>query len=833
MKQRFISSVQIISLLSLTTVCLSGQSFPGKPKIIRCRSLEKETFSCWWKPGSDGGLPTNYSLFYSKDSEEKIYECPDYRTSGPNSCYFDKKHTNHRTTYNITVMATNEIGSNSSDPQYVDVTCIVQPDSPVDLSLETKTAAGITYLCAKWFPPPLANVSSNWHAYHYELRLKPEEEEEWETIPVGVQTQYEVMRLNAGLKYGVQVRCMLDCGEWSEWSPERQIQIPSGQSPPEKPAIIKCRSPEKETFTCWWKPGSDGGHPTNYTLLYSKEGEEQIYECPDYRTAGPNSCYFDKKHTSFWTIYNITVKATNKMGSNISDPHYVDVTYIVQPDPPVNVTLELKKPINRKPYLVLTWFPPPLADVRSGWLTLEYELRLKPEEGEEWETIFVGQQTQYKMFSLNPGKKYIVQIHCKPDHHGSWSEWSSEKYIQIPSDFRVKDMIVWIIVGVLSSFICLIMSWTMVLKGYRMIAFILPPVPGPKIKGIDTHLLETGKSEELLSALDCHGFPPTSDCEELLIEYLEVEDSEDQQLMQSHNNGHPSKNTQMTSKETDSDSGRGSCDSPSLLSEKCRESRTLPSKLPAQDVRDVHENNAGKRGWETQCMASSEEKALPFNTAGTKSSTWPAAQLPNIHPSIFAYHSTVDAHKITLSTTNVSVAPVLEGNEEKHQSQYFTTETLCEENLEKQREMENMHSKNDQSTIQVKQNRLNEKSSFLNAKLMDYVEVHKVRQDEEPAVLLKHKENSGKIEKYTVPGTSKEYTKVSTVVDHNILVLMPESRAQHTPVSQEPAKETSQNLQQGQVEKNMSYCLTAPNECKREASGSEYMDPSSFMPAFK
>lgn len=25
---------------------------------------------------------------------------------------------------------------------------------------------------------------------------------------------------------------------------------------------------------------------------------------------------------------------------------------------------------------------------------------------------------------------------------------------------------------------------------FRMIAFILPPVPGPKIKGIDTHLLE-------------------------------------------------------------------------------------------------------------------------------------------------------------------------------------------------------------------------------------------------------------------------------------------------------------------------------------------------------
>ncbi|NWU95867.1 PRLR protein, partial [Upupa epops] len=831
MKQKLTSSVQMTLLLALSAVGMMGQSYPGKPKIIRCRSLEKETFSCWWKPGSDGGLPTNYTLFYSKDSDKKIYGCPDYQTSGPNSCYFDKNHTNPWTTYNMTVMAMNEIGSNSSDPQYVDVTSIVQPDAPVNLSLETKSSSSITYLLAKWSPPPLADVSSNSHVYHYELRLKPEEKEEWETVSVGVQTQYKVMNLQAGAKYFVQVRCILDLGEWSEWSSGSDIQIPNGETPPEKPTIIKCRSPEKETFTCWWKPGSDGGHPTNYTLLYSKEGEEQVYECPDYRTAGPNSCYFDKKHTSFWTIYNITVRATNEMGSNVSDPHYVDVTYIVQPDPPVNVTLELKKPINRKPYLVLTWSPPPLADVRSGWLTLEYELRLKPEEGEDWETVFVGQQTQYKMFSLNPGKKYIVQIHCKPDHHGSWSEWSSEKYIHIPTDFRVKDMVVWIVVGVLSSLICLIMSWIMILKGYRMIAFILPPVPGPKIKGIDTHLLERGKSEELLSALGCHGFPPTSDCEELLIEYLEVEDSEEQQLMPSHDSGHPSKIAKMITKETDSDSGRGSCDSPSLLSEKCRDSHTLHSTLQTQAIRDVHESKGGKMTWETQCMAS-EEKILLFSNESTKASTWTAAQLPNNQPPMFAYHSTVDAHMITLSTTNVNIAPVLVGNEEKNQSRYPVNETVHNDK-EKQREMMNLHSKFDKTTVQAKQNRSNDKSPFLNPELMDYVEVHKVRQDEEPTVLLKHKENSGKTEKYTVPGTSKEYTKVSTVVDHHILVLMPDSRIQHTPVSQEPTMETSQNLQQSQAEKNMSYSLTFPSDCKRQTSGSDYMDPSSFMPSFK
>ncbi|KFQ47235.1 Prolactin receptor [Nestor notabilis] len=462
MKQKLTSSVQTILLLALTAVSLMGQSYPGKPKIIRCHSLEKETFSCWWKPGSDGGLPTNYTMFYSKDSEEKIYECPDYQTSGPNSCYFDKNHTNPWTTYNITVIATNEIGSNISDPQYVDVTSIVQPDAPVNLTVETKTSASITNLWAKWSPPPTADVRANSHVYHYELRLKTEGMEEWETIPVGVQTQYNVIKVQPGAKYVVQVRCMLDLGKWSEWSSERHIQIPKRQSPPEKPTIIKCRSPEKETFTCWWKPASNGGYPINHTLLYSKEGEEQVYECPDYKTAGTNSCYFDKKHTSFWTIYNITVKATNEMGSNVSDPHYVDVTYIVQPDPPVNITLELKKSVNRKPYLILTWSPPPLADVRSGWLTLEYELRLKPQEGEEWEVRMLQVFTRWC---------FLVDkiLSARPFLHAdyAYSRCASLNNSVCFLEYRVKDMVVWIVVGVLSSLICLIMSWIMILKGYR------------------------------------------------------------------------------------------------------------------------------------------------------------------------------------------------------------------------------------------------------------------------------------------------------------------------------------------------------------------------------
>lgn len=55
---------------------------------------------------------------------------------------------------------------------------------------------------------------------------------------------------------------------------------------------------------------------------------ETVYECPDYQTAGENSCFFNKNDTSIWVNYNITVVATNALGSAFSDPADIDVVYI-------------------------------------------------------------------------------------------------------------------------------------------------------------------------------------------------------------------------------------------------------------------------------------------------------------------------------------------------------------------------------------------------------------------------------------------------------------------------------------------------------------------------
>ncbi|XP_051981292.1 prolactin receptor-like [Xyrauchen texanus] len=300
-------------------------------------------------------------------------------------------------------------------------------------------------------------------------------------------------------------------------------------SPPGRPRLTRCRSPEKETFTCWWEPGSTGGLPTSYHLYYRKESSLEVFECPDYHKAGNNSCYFDKRHTSIWIIYNITVVASNALGKAYSEYVEIDVMDIVQPHPPENVNVTLMQREN-SPYILVQWQPPQDADTRSGWVTIKYEVCIKIEnsrgkEDHECESYSAGKQLDLSIYSPQPGANYIVQVRCKLDQ-GLWSEWSPSAFIQIPDKTSDRQNVVMIFAVTLTGFIFLLTAGMLVVKIKHVKHFLLPTVPEPKINGLDTQLLKSGKSEEIFRALITQGYPQLTHGSERQVEYLVVSEME-------------------------------------------------------------------------------------------------------------------------------------------------------------------------------------------------------------------------------------------------------------------------------------------------------------------
>ncbi|XP_054628343.1 prolactin receptor b isoform X2 [Dunckerocampus dactyliophorus] len=300
----------------------------------------------------------------------------------------------------------------------------------------------------------------------------------------------------------------------------------SGSSPPGRPVLLGCRSPEKETFTCWWDPGMDGGLPTTHRLYYQRERLEGTHECPDYHSAGRNTCFFDKNHTSIWVDYYLTVVACNALGNATSDVFKIDVMDIVKPDSPERVALEVENRAE-SPSLHVSWEHPRNVDTKSGWVTLEYQLRARRQQQQgsnNWKAYKAGAQTRFTLYSVHPGAVLMVQVRCRLDH-GIWSEWSDTSYVKIPNN-TAKEKPLWILVLALSASLFLAALCIVVTKRKSVTQYLLPPVPGPKIRGLDVTLLKSGRPEDLVSALIIsQGFPSPVAWKDHMDDYLMVSDN--------------------------------------------------------------------------------------------------------------------------------------------------------------------------------------------------------------------------------------------------------------------------------------------------------------------
>ncbi|XP_077376807.1 prolactin receptor b isoform X2 [Festucalex cinctus] len=241
---------------------------------------------------------------------------------------------------------------------------------------------------------------------------------------------------------------------------------------------------------------------------YTTRENEGTQECPDYRTAGSNACFFDRNYTSIWVDYYLTVVASNALGNSTSDELKVDVMDIVKPDAPEHVTLKAE---DREESLSLhvSWDHPRNVDTKSGWVTLEYQLRARQQQQQQrrrggghtnnWKEYKAGRQTQFTLYGVHPGTVFVVQVRCRLDY-SAWSSWTDASYVNIPNSIR-KEKPFWMSILALSGFLFLAALCIVVMKRKSVIQSLLPPVPGPKIRGVDFQLVKSGRAQDLASAL--------------------------------------------------------------------------------------------------------------------------------------------------------------------------------------------------------------------------------------------------------------------------------------------------------------------------------------------
>ncbi|KAG7215661.1 hypothetical protein INR49_022016 [Caranx melampygus] len=226
-----------------------------------------------------------------------------------------------------------------------------------------------------------------------------------------------------------------------------------------RPHIYYCRSPNMEDFTCWWHPLDNltEGEDVTYVFTYSKD-KGPTHECPDYVTAGANSCHFDSSHTSIWKIYCMNVTAVTAHRNYTSLEHCLDVAEIVQTEAPVNLTYTLSDAGGDEMghNAQLAWTYPVPSDLQYGWITLVYEL-------------------QYR-------RKLLVLILVTG-------------------------------VGVVAL---LVIAFGVIPQSKRIKEYFLPPIPKPRIIGVDPLLLKKGNLDEINRHFsNFHSYQPPSYTEEV------------------------------------------------------------------------------------------------------------------------------------------------------------------------------------------------------------------------------------------------------------------------------------------------------------------------------
>lgn len=274
-----------------------------------------------------------------------------------------------------------------------------------------------------------------------------------------------------------------------------------------------------EDFTCWWHPLDNltDSEEVTYILTYDKD-KGPVRECPDYKTAGPNSCHFDRSHTSIWKMYCMNVTAVTSRRNYTSQQHCLDVGDIVQTEAPVNLTYELTDAGGDEMghSVLLSWKYPVPSDLQYGWITLAYELQYRRvTEPDNWKEKHPLREPHVELLGLPVGD-YVVRVRCRSHNDGLWSKWSATLSMSIPAKPSTGKLLVLILATGVSVVALLVISFGVIPQSKRLKDYFLPPIPRPRIIGIDPLLLKKGNLDPINHHFsNFHSFKPPSYSEEV------------------------------------------------------------------------------------------------------------------------------------------------------------------------------------------------------------------------------------------------------------------------------------------------------------------------------
>ncbi|XP_070602228.1 interleukin-12 receptor subunit beta-2 [Erythrolamprus reginae] len=183
---------------------------------------------------------------------------------------------------------------------------------------------------------------------------------------------------------------------------------------PDQPKNVSCTQYGKYGRTiCSWDKGYYTYLFTTYTLWVTNETPNGTV-LGEKNSTTVHTIYLRKK-LDFETTYTVVIEATNKLGSNRSEPMQFTLIDIVKPSPPVDLSVSCDAFVPQN--CTISW--------QDQQETQCFRLRYQPIHSNSWITLENLNTRRCDLHDLQPKIEYEFQVSCRLLlGRGLWSDWS-------------------------------------------------------------------------------------------------------------------------------------------------------------------------------------------------------------------------------------------------------------------------------------------------------------------------------------------------------------------------------------------------------------------------